>query len=74
MSDVGAEVQIKKFMQEAVDNACEGLMVKSLDEDSAYRPDKRDWYKVCVCNMSYSVVYACLICSEFFWLLFLFAS
>ena len=33
-------------MQEAVSASCEGLMIKSLEVDASYVPNKRNWFKM----------------------------
>ena len=37
---------IDNFLKKAIQSSCEGLMVKSLDKDSYYEPNKRNWLKV----------------------------
>ncbi|GAB5357723.1 hypothetical protein AAMO2058_000398900 [Amorphochlora amoebiformis] len=38
--------EIKDFLKLSVDSSCEGLMVKALDMDAKYVPDKRNWIKI----------------------------
>jgi DNA ligase-1 len=40
------EESIQSFMNEAVQSSCEGLMVKSLEVNSGYIPNKRNWVKL----------------------------
>merc|ERR1712113_205882 len=37
---------IQNFMNLAIGGSCEGLMVKALDKDAEYVPNKRNWIKV----------------------------
>lgn len=37
---------IELFMKQAMNSACEGLMIKSLDVDAEYVPNKRNWLKL----------------------------
>ncbi len=37
---------IETFMKEAMNSSCEGLMVKGLDVDAEYVPNKRNWLKL----------------------------
>jgi len=37
---------IESFMYESIKDSCEGLMVKALDNNANYIPDKRNWIKV----------------------------
>lgn len=37
---------LNTFMNEAIQNKCEGLMIKSLHENAQYIPDKRNWVKL----------------------------
>jgi DNA ligase-1 len=37
---------IETFMKKAVDSSCEGLMVKALDIEAEYVPNKRNWLKL----------------------------
>lgn len=47
-SDSSAVEDIQALLDEAVQNACEGLMVKTLDVEASYEPSKRsrNWLKV----------------------------
>lgn len=38
--------EITSFMAEATRNSCEGLMIKSLQVDASYIPNKRNWVKL----------------------------
>lgn len=56
--DIANVDDIQPFLTEAVDNSCEGLMVKTLIKESTYEPSKRsyNWLKV---NFSQSWALAC---------------
>ena len=43
--DTGDVEEIAVFLNDAVQSACEGLMVKALDDGSQYTPGKRSWLK-----------------------------
>jgi len=46
--DVSSAEDIDAFLSEAVDHQCEGLMIKTLDENASYEPSKRslNWLKL----------------------------
>mmetsp|Transcript_4412 Transcript_4412/g.6601 ORF Transcript_4412/g.6601 Transcript_4412/m.6601 type:complete len:836 (-) Transcript_4412:86-2593(-) len=44
--DVKGESEVKDFLKLSIDSSCEGLMVKALDKDAQYVPDKRNWLKL----------------------------
>jgi len=46
--DVSSAEDIDAFLAEAVDHQCEGLMIKTLDENASYEPSKRslNWLKL----------------------------
>jgi DNA ligase-1 len=44
--DTGDETEVQEFMDYAVKNQCEGLMIKSLEVDAHYVPAKRNWLKL----------------------------
>lgn len=43
--DTNDEEEIQEFLQLAISSNCEGLMVKALNHDSHYIPNKRNWIK-----------------------------
>ncbi|KAI5056524.1 hypothetical protein GOP47_0028342 [Adiantum capillus-veneris] len=46
--NLAAITQVENFLEEAINSSCEGIMVKTLDSESAYAPSKRSdsWLKV----------------------------
>lgn len=44
--DTAVFEDIEEFMNLAIKSSCEGLMVKALDKDAGYVPNKRNWLKV----------------------------
>jgi len=44
--DINNPEEIEEFLKLSVESSCEGLMVKALDKDAKYVPDKRNWVKV----------------------------
>jgi len=38
--------EIEEFLKLSIESSCEGLMVKALDKDAQYVPDKRNWIKI----------------------------
>ena len=46
--DLSTSEEVEAFLGEAVDNQCEGLMIKTLDENASYEPSKRslNWLKL----------------------------
>ena len=46
--DLSTAEEVELFLGEAVDNQCEGLMIKTLDENASYEPSKRslNWLKL----------------------------
>jgi DNA ligase-1 len=45
-SDVSSKEEVNAFLQKAINDRCEGLMVKPLVDDSFYVPNKRNWLKI----------------------------
>jgi DNA ligase-1 len=46
--DLSTAEEVEAFLGEAVDHQCEGLMIKTLDENASYEPSKRslNWLKL----------------------------
>ena len=46
--DLTTAEEVEAFLSEAVDHQCEGLMIKTLDENASYEPSKRslNWLKL----------------------------
>ena len=46
--DLSSAEEVEAFLGEAVDHQCEGLMIKTLDENASYEPSKRslNWLKL----------------------------
>jgi DNA ligase-1 len=46
--DLNSAEEVEAFLGEAVDHQCEGLMIKTLDENASYEPSKRslNWLKL----------------------------
>ena len=46
--DLSTAEEVETFLGEAVENQCEGLMIKTLDENASYEPSKRslNWLKL----------------------------
>lgn len=46
--DLSCAEEVEAFLTEAVDHQCEGLMIKTLDENASYEPSKRslNWLKL----------------------------
>jgi len=45
-SEVSSKEEVNAFLQKAINDRCEGLMVKPLIDDSFYVPNKRNWLKI----------------------------
>eukprot|EP00808_Paulinella_micropora_P021157 g68203.t1 len=44
--DTTDKTEVAEFMEQAVNNKCEGLMIKALHDNAQYVPDKRNWMKL----------------------------